>query len=192
MIVYDLICAHQHRFEGWFDSAEDYARQRGETIICCPICDDTAIERRPSANVVVGRQSGPAKQRKDVALAGGDGDALRLVRRLIEQTENVGRAFPEEARKIHYDEAPKRGIRGQATREEAEELRDEGIDFLSLAQRAHPRPELTAGGLDADRAKPGGPGSTLAARGETLRYTRRRHSLHAVPIGYNSRPSAGR
>ena len=51
---------------------------------------------------------------------------------MIAQAENVGRAFPEEARKIHYDESPKRGIRGQATLEEAEELREEGIDFLSL------------------------------------------------------------
>jgi hypothetical protein len=131
MIVYDLICAHQHRFEGWFDSADDYARQRDETMVSCPVCDDTAIERRPSANVLVAR-TGSAEEPKEVALAGGDGDALKLVRRLIAQTENVGRAFPEEARKIHYDEAPKRGIRGQATREEAEELRDEGIDFLSL------------------------------------------------------------
>ncbi len=131
MIVYDLICAHQHRFEGWFDSAEDYARQRKETLISCPVCDDTAIERRPSANVLVAHK-GSGEERKEVALAGGDGDALKLVRRLIAQTENVGRAFPEEARKIHYDEAPKRGIRGQATREEADELRDEGIDFLSL------------------------------------------------------------
>jgi hypothetical protein len=48
-----------------------------------------------------------------------------------EHRENVGRAFAEEARKIHYEEAP-RGIRGQATPEEAESLRDEGIDFLSL------------------------------------------------------------
>ena len=54
------------------------------------------------------------------------------MRRLVADTENVGRAFAEEARKIHYEEAPKRGIRGQATPEEAEELRDEGIDFMSL------------------------------------------------------------
>jgi len=132
MIVYDLICAHQHRFEGWFDSAEDYARQRDETMIRCPICDDAAIARRPSANIQVAHAAAPAEERKEIAVASGDGNALKLVRRLIAETENVGRAFPEEARKIHYDEAPKRGIRGQATHEEAEELRDEGIDFLSL------------------------------------------------------------
>jgi hypothetical protein len=132
MIVYDLICAHQHRFEGWFDSAEDYARQRDATMIRCPVCDDAAIERRPSANVQVARAAALVEERKEVSVAGGDGNALKLVRRLIAETENVGRAFPEEARKIHYDEAPKRGIRGQATPDEAEELRDEGIDFMSL------------------------------------------------------------
>jgi len=135
MIVYDLICAQQHRFEGWFASADDFARQREGTLIRCPLCDDAAIERRPSANVQVGHATAPAEpaeDRKEVTVAGGDGHVLKLMRRLIAETENVGRAFPEEARKIHYEEAPKRGIRGQATHEEAEELRDEGIDFMSL------------------------------------------------------------
>ena len=139
MIVYDLICVKQHRFEGWFASAEDFARQRERTMIRCPICDDAAIERRPSANVQVGHAAAPAAVQKDepkeeraeVTMAG-DADKLRLLRRLIAEAENVGRAFPEEARKIHYEEAPKRGIRGQATQEEAAELREEGIDFLSL------------------------------------------------------------
>ena len=136
MIVYDLICGHQHRFEGWFASADDFARQRKRTLIRCPLCDDAAIERRPSANVQVGRAAAPAEDRaedgKEVAVAGGDGHVLKVMRRLIAETENVGRAFPEEARKIHYEEAPKRGIRGQATPDEAEALRDEGIDFMSL------------------------------------------------------------
>ena len=69
---------------------------------------------------------------------------------MIAQTENVGRAFPEEARKIHYEEAPKRGIRGQATAEEAEELRDEGDRFHVAAKRAYARSELT--GLPGFRA----------------------------------------
>ncbi len=59
MIVYDLVCAQQHRFEGWFASTEDYARQHDQTMIRCPVCDDAAIERRPSANVQVGRAALP-------------------------------------------------------------------------------------------------------------------------------------
>ena len=40
--------------------------------------------------------------------------------------------FPEEARKIHYEEVPARAIRGQASREEAQALADEGIEFAPL------------------------------------------------------------
>ena len=138
MIVYDLVCAQQHRFEGWFASTEDYARQHDQTMIRCPVCDDDAIERRPSANVQVGRAAMPADERhtetptETETVTSGEAEALKLMRRLVANAENVGRAFPEEARKIHYDEAPKRSIRGQASPEEAESLRDEGIDFMSL------------------------------------------------------------
>ena len=135
MIVYDLVCAQQHRFEGWFASTEDYARQHDQTMIRCPVCDDATIERRPSANVQVGRAPSPADERPQTeteTAISGEAEALKLMRRLVANAENVGRAFPEEARKIHYDEAPKRGIRGQASPEEAESLRDEGIDFMSL------------------------------------------------------------
>jgi hypothetical protein len=50
----------------------------------------------------------------------------------VRNTENVGRRFPQEARKIHYQEAPARAIRGQASRDEAKALTEEGIDFTSL------------------------------------------------------------
>ena len=135
MIVYDLICAREHRFEGWFGSAEEFARQREGSLIRCPLCDDAAIERRPSAQVRIGRAAPPAppnEARTETTAVAGDAEALKVIRRLVANTENVGRAFAEEARKIHYEEAPSRGIRGQATPEEAESLRDEGIDFLSL------------------------------------------------------------
>jgi len=139
MIVYDLICAQQHRFEGWFGSSEEFARQRGDALIRCPMCDDAKIERRPSANIQVGRATIPAPEtpspvteHKDAPVANVEAQALKVIRRLIAETDNVGRAFPEEARKIHYEEAPKRGIRGQATHEEADALREEGIEFMSV------------------------------------------------------------
>jgi hypothetical protein len=145
MIVYDLVCARHHRFEGWFGSADDFTRQRDDSLIRCPLCDDASIERRPSANIQVGRAPGlPAPtadktttadnkaQTETSAAIVPDARMLGLLRKLVADTENVGRAFPEEARKIHYDEAPKRGIRGQATSDEADALREEGIDFMSL------------------------------------------------------------
>ncbi len=138
MIVYDLVCAQDHRFEGWFASNEDYARQQEQTMIRCPLCDDAAIERRLSANVQVRHAAPPAVERKESTANESsmtDADharALQLLRRMVSETENVGAKFPEEARKIHYEETAKRAIRGQASPEEAAELRDEGIDFMSL------------------------------------------------------------
>lgn len=134
MIVYDLMCMQQHRFEGWFASADDFTRQNERTLVRCPICDDATIERRPSMNVQVGRATAPAAEREQTppVQAPAEGEALKALRHLIAQSENVGAGFAEEARKIHYDEVPKRSIRGQATPAQAAELRDEGIDFMSL------------------------------------------------------------
>ncbi|HKD56139.1 MAG TPA: DUF1178 family protein, partial [Hyphomicrobiaceae bacterium] len=59
--------------------------------------------------------------------------ALRKLRAEIEaKSEYVGARFSEEARKIHYEEVPARGIHGEATAEEAKALKDEGIEFYPL------------------------------------------------------------
>jgi hypothetical protein len=58
---------------------------------------------------------------------------MRKLRAEIEsKSEYVGERFPEEARKIHYEETPARGIYGEATREEAQALSEEGIEFFPL------------------------------------------------------------
>lgn len=139
MIVYDLACAQEHRFEGWFASAEDYAQQRERALLRCPLCDDDVIERRPSANVQVGRASAPVQAQATAKAETStpkpndvQADMLRMMRTMIEKSVDVGTAFPEEARKMHYDEAPARSIRGRASPEETDALRDEGIDVLSL------------------------------------------------------------
>jgi len=132
VIIYALVCSRAHRFEGWFASADDFALQHEATLIRCPVCDDAVIERRLSANVQTARPPAEVESKEPLNVAGGEAETLKLVRRLIANSDDVGAAFAEEARKIHYEEVPKRSIRGQATRDEADELRDEGIDFMSL------------------------------------------------------------
>ena len=56
----------------------------------------------------------------------------RMLDELLTKTEDVGKQFPAEARKIFYQEAPARPIRGQATAEEHDELVDEGIPVARL------------------------------------------------------------
>jgi len=66
--------------------------------------------------------------------------ALEELRTTIEKNfENVGERFPEEARRIHYGEAPERGIYGDATLEEAQELNEEGIKVAAIPWRRRRR-----------------------------------------------------
>ncbi len=142
MIVYDLGCTHGHRFEGWFASADDFARQNEALLVRCPVCDDNKVAVLPMAKVRVARHGGavadtPSQslEADTVGFDAGKGlspEIIHKLREIVRATENVGRRFPEEARRIHYEEAPARPIRGQASQDEAESLRDEGIEFTPL------------------------------------------------------------
>ena len=58
---------------------------------------------------------------------------LRHMRTEIEKNcDYVGGDFAEEARKIHHGEVEARGIFGEATEDEAEALREEGIDIARI------------------------------------------------------------
>ncbi len=145
MIVFDLLCATGHRFEGWFGSAADFADQRDRHLLSCPSCGSAKIERVPSASRVNLGAPEPKKPAVPAAPAerapemeGKDPFAIaqmlysRMLDELLTKTEDVGKKFPAEARKIFYQEAPARAIRGQATQQEHDDLVDEGIPVARL------------------------------------------------------------
>ena len=141
MIIFDLACSRGHRFEGWFASVADFDRQKTADLVACPICNDVGIARVPSAQVRVAKaaprdEAKPQPEKRDSenqdAVAGVAPEILAKLREIVRTTENVGRRFPDEARKIHYNEAPARSIRGQASRDEAQALSEEGIDFAPI------------------------------------------------------------
>jgi hypothetical protein len=135
MKVFNLRCVHDHRFEGWFASEDDYISQNERGLVECPVCADRAVTRLPSAPRLHLSAAAPASERPTEAVtqAGALQQAwLQAVRRLVAETEDVGERFSEEARRIHYGEVPERAIRGRASRDETAALRDEGIDVMPL------------------------------------------------------------
>ena len=139
MIVFDLSCRHGHTFEGWFASGDEFLRQKDASLVRCPVCDDAAVERLPSARVRVRKQSSaksraatPPEAPAQDAITGFPPDLVAKLREVVRNTEDVGERFAEEARRIHYEETPARPIRGKATSEDAEALTEEGIEFSSL------------------------------------------------------------
>ena len=129
MKVLDLRCTHGHGFEGWFASNDEFEAQLARKLIECPVCGDTAIVKLLSAPRL---NLGGAAEPVPAAQPSPEARWLRAVRELIAATEDVGPRFADEARRMHYGETAARGIRGQATREEAVELIDEGISVMAL------------------------------------------------------------
>lgn len=133
MKVFNLRCANEHGFEGWFASMEDFDSQRERRLLLCPICASADVLKTLSAPYVSSGAAAPAAQ--PAVLPSPEqmqAIVLKVARELAARTEDVGARFAEEARRIHYNEAPERGIRGQASREEVRELHDEGIAVLPL------------------------------------------------------------
>ncbi len=139
--VFDLLCANDHRFEGWFASGADYEQQRSQGYIACPMCGDSQVVKVPAASYVNTRVSdrGVKSEPTEEATPARTQYAnfrssilAKVVEYVVKNTEDVGREFPEEARKIHYGESPERKIRGTASTQEVSELREEGIEVVAL------------------------------------------------------------
>jgi hypothetical protein len=134
MKVLDLQCSAQHQFEGWFASEDDFQGQLARGLVECPVCGDTAVAKKLSApRLNLGAAQPQTKQEVMTAPdARLQAAWLKMVRHVLANTEDVGERFTEEARKIHYGESEERGIRGQASPEQRQELLEEGIGVLPL------------------------------------------------------------
>jgi hypothetical protein len=143
MKVLDLRCAHGHGFEGWFASSEAFETQLANGQVECPVCGDTAIVKLLSApRLNLGNAKPPQQAATPTASSNVPAELspearwMRAVREVLSKTEDVGERFADEARKMHYGETEERGIRGQATPEQAEALIDEGIAVMALPMPA--------------------------------------------------------
>ncbi|MFT9408106.1 DUF1178 family protein [Acetobacter fabarum] len=151
MICYRLRCAHDHVFEGWYKDSSTFAMLRQKNLLNCPECGTSSVDQAPMAPAIVGRaperlpQSDPTPTPDMAAppapVAGqippGLPDAmlsaLRDVRRTIEENcENMGNRFADESLRIHYGEAPERGIYGEMSQSQREELEEEGVAFQNV------------------------------------------------------------
>ncbi len=139
MIRYNLSCDKGHEFDGWFRDSAAYDTQRKRGLVECAHCGSSKVDKQimaPSISTKGNKKSGPAQTmmmppsdpRMQAML-----QVMREMRAHVEKTaENVGEKFADEARKIHYNEAEKRGIFGNATFEDAKALVEEGIDVMPL------------------------------------------------------------
>lgn len=130
MIKFSLQCYNGHEFDSWFLDSESYAKLQEKKLVACPTCGICEVTKAITAPNIL-RKSSEAMHDPRLSAR----ETLRELTELIKsQAENVGDQFPEEARRIHNGECDVRSIYGQATLEQAIDLRDEGIEIHVLPE----------------------------------------------------------
>ena len=149
MILYNLVCERRHEFESWFPSSAAYDKQAKRGLISCPSCGSAKVEkaimaprlaRKDKSRSVAPAEEAAPQTPSPVAMLSPQEQEFRkklkeLRDHLTANADNVGKKFPEEARKMHYGETEHRSIYGEATAQDAKALHEEGIEF-------HPLPVL--------------------------------------------------
>ena len=133
MIRFALICEHEHEFEGWFRSNDDFDTQKKRGFVDCPSCGSHKVQKALMAPAV-----STARKQETIALAMGEAQKQALAQlkamaeKVRENADYVGDKFAEEARKIHFGETEARGIYGEATADEAKDLVEDGVPFMPI------------------------------------------------------------
>jgi hypothetical protein len=133
MIRYALLCEHEHDFEGWFGSSDDYDDQHARGLLECPVCSSRGVRKAVMAPAVAGTKAqlgpdAPPSPTREMMM-----QAAQAMRRHVEDTfDYVGDGFAEEARAIHRGEGEERGIYGEASDQEVKALIEEGVPIAPL------------------------------------------------------------
>lgn len=147
MIRYTLRCERGHEFESWFQSSSAYDSQRKRGLVACPSCESTKVDKAIMAPRIARKGktksasepvATPAEEAAPASLvmAPQERELLSKLKELrdhvLKNADDVGKKFPEEARKMHYGDIEQRAIYGEATADEARSLVDEGIEVAAL------------------------------------------------------------
>ena len=135
MIAYDLQCINGHSFEGWFEDAKAYKKQKNQGLVACPVCEDTSVSRIPSTFAIKSAQPSKLLSEHKEEL---ENINQKLADFVEKNFDDVGSGFATEALKIHYGVSEPRNIRGVSTKDEEKTLKEEGVQFFKVPMPATP------------------------------------------------------
>ena len=133
MIKYNLKCENKHEFESWFSESKEFDRLKNKKLIECIFCHSKKVEKSIMAPSVTGsKMQNKQKQISSLEIKNFKKDLLKLRKFVEKNFEFVERNFADKVREVYYDKNSKKNIYGNATTEEKEELKEEGIDLVNI------------------------------------------------------------
>lgn len=130
MIQYALKCTQDHSFDSWFQSADAFDKLKAAGMVTCVHCGSSEVEKAVMAPRV------NAKAHEATALTAPSSEAEAAIAKLKQHIEDnsdyVGRDFASEARAMHAGDSPERAIWGEAHRDDAKKLIEDGVPVAPL------------------------------------------------------------
>ena len=133
MIKYNLKCQNDHEFESWFSDSEEFEKLNQKKLLECIYCNSKKINKSIMSPMISNSKNKEDLIKIDNKVLKKEKNKLLFLRKYIESNfDYVGEDFSKKVREVYYDKNNKKGIYGNATPEEKEELAEEGIDLLSV------------------------------------------------------------
>jgi len=134
VIQFALRCENDHRFDGWFRSADAFEALNGAGLVACAVCGSAKVEKALMAPRVQA-----SRDKSDAPLAAPPSAAEQAIaalkKRIEKYSDYVGENFVREARDMHAGLVAERPIHGEARAEEARQLIEEGVPVVPLPFR---------------------------------------------------------
>ncbi len=133
MIKYNLKCNYNHEFESWFSDSMEFEKLKEKNLLECIYCSSKKIKKSIMAPMVSNLAEKKIDFKKLEKTLSEEKKKLLKIRKYIENNfEYVGEDLSKRAREIYYNDKSKKTIYGTTTKEEREELSEEGIEILSV------------------------------------------------------------
>ena len=133
MIKYNLKCNNENEFESWFSDSNEFDNLKKKKLLECIFCSSKKVSKSIMAPMISGKKiSNNETQELNENLLNEKDKLLRLRKFVENNFEYVGENFSKKVREVYYDKKNKKAIYGTTSAEERKELKEEGIDLLSI------------------------------------------------------------
>ena len=132
MIKYNLKCGNKHEFESWFSDSKEFEKLNKKKLLECIFCNSKNIQKSIMSPGVLSSKKNSANKSKSHELKKVKKDLINLRKFVEKNFEFVGDKFAKKVRDVYYDKKSNKNIYGSTTEKEREELKEEGIDLVSI------------------------------------------------------------
>ena len=132
MIKYNLQCKNKNEFESWFSSSKEFEKLISKKMVECIYCKSKEVKKSIMSPLVLNKEEKTKKEKSSSEFKKIQKELIKIRKFVEKNFENVGKNFSREVRNVYYDNRKNKNIYGQATPEETEELKEDGIEVASI------------------------------------------------------------